>query len=53
VQAENIETMLADDTDLEWYGVSETAEVAGQTLAEANIRDEPGVSSSPFSAAKS
>ncbi len=52
VQVKQVETMLSDDTYLEWYGVSETAEVAGQTLAEANIRDRTGSPSSPFSAAR-
>jgi len=36
--------MLSDDTYLEWYGVAEEAEVAGQSLAEANIRERTGVS---------
>ncbi|MGQ3411020.1 cation:proton antiporter regulatory subunit [Natrinema versiforme] len=44
VQAEQVETMLSDDTYLEWYGVAEGAEVAGRSLAEANIRDRTGVS---------
>ncbi|PGF16706.1 potassium transporter TrkA [Natrinema sp. CBA1119] len=44
VQAEQVETMLSDDTYLEWYGVAEEAEVAGQSLAEANIRERTGVS---------
>ncbi|OLZ40036.1 potassium transporter TrkA [Natrinema saccharevitans] len=44
VQAEQVETMLSDDTYLEWYGVAEGADVAGQSLAEANVRDRTGVS---------
>ncbi|PCR89352.1 cation:proton antiporter regulatory subunit [Natrinema ejinorense] len=44
VQAEQVETMLSDDTYLEWYGVAESAEFAGQSLAESNIRDRTGVS---------
>ncbi|WP_226039107.1 TrkA C-terminal domain-containing protein [Natrinema sp. DC36] len=44
VQADQVETMLSEDTYLEWYGVAEGAEVAGQSLAEANIRDRTGVS---------
>ncbi|QLK27234.1 potassium transporter TrkA [Natrinema zhouii] len=44
VQAEQVETMLSDDTYLEWYGVAEGAEVAGQSLAESNIRERTGVS---------
>ncbi|ADB61071.1 TrkA-C domain protein [Haloterrigena turkmenica DSM 5511] len=44
VQAEAVETMLSDDTYLEWYNVSESAEIAGQTLEEADIRNRTGVS---------
>ncbi|MFW5911202.1 MAG: cation:proton antiporter regulatory subunit [Halolamina sp.] len=44
VQAEQVETMLSEDSYIEWYGVSETASVAGQSLAEANIRDRTGAS---------
>ncbi|NUB92470.1 cation:proton antiporter regulatory subunit [Haloterrigena sp. SYSU A558-1] len=44
VQAEAVETMLSDDTYLEWYNVAESAEIAGQTLEEADIRDRTGVS---------
>lgn len=44
VQAEQVETVLSEDTFLEWYGVAEGAEIAGQTLREANVRDRTGVS---------
>ncbi|MFA9417751.1 cation:proton antiporter regulatory subunit [Natrinema sp. HArc-T2] len=44
VQAEAVETMLSDETYLEWYTVTETAEVAGKTLAESDVRDRTGVS---------
>jgi len=44
VQAEAVETMLSDETYLEWYTVTASAEIAGQSLAEANIRDRTGVS---------
>ncbi|AEH35687.1 cation:proton antiporter regulatory subunit [Halopiger xanaduensis] len=44
VQAEAVETMLSDDTFLEWFNVTDTAEIAGQTLEEAAIRERTGVS---------
>ncbi|MFD1564979.1 cation:proton antiporter regulatory subunit [Haloarchaeobius amylolyticus] len=44
VQTEAVETMLSDETYLEWYTVTESAEIAGQNLAEADVRDRTGVS---------
>jgi TrkA domain protein len=44
VQADEVETMLAEDTYLEWYGVAEGADIAGRSLSEANVRDRTGVS---------
>ncbi|WP_254768902.1 cation:proton antiporter regulatory subunit [Salinilacihabitans rarus] len=44
VQTERVETMLSDETFIEWYGVSEDAELAGRTLAEARVRERTGVS---------
>ncbi|GAB3673491.1 cation:proton antiporter regulatory subunit [Halopiger thermotolerans] len=44
VQAEAVETMLSDDTFLEWYNVTEAADIAGQTLEQAAIREQTGVS---------
>ncbi|WP_339103318.1 TrkA C-terminal domain-containing protein [Haloterrigena salinisoli] len=44
VQAEAVETMLTDDTYLEWYNVSDAADIAGQTLEEADVRNRTGVS---------
>ncbi|WP_049981470.1 cation:proton antiporter regulatory subunit [Halolamina rubra] len=44
VQSEQGETVLSDDTYIEWYSVSETADVAGKTLAAADIRGRTGVS---------
>ena len=44
VQAEAVETMLTDETYLEWYTVTESAEIAGKSLSEADIRDRTGVS---------
>ncbi|WP_254531415.1 cation:proton antiporter regulatory subunit [Natrinema gelatinilyticum] len=44
VQTEQVETMLGDETYLEWYGVTDESDFAGQRLAEANIRERTGVS---------
>jgi TrkA domain protein len=44
VQTDRIETMLAEGTFLEWYGVEETAELAGTTIADANVRQRTGAS---------
>ncbi|WP_265112341.1 cation:proton antiporter regulatory subunit [Halosolutus halophilus] len=44
VQTEQVETMLSDETYLEWYGVTENAEIAGQSLAKARVRERTGVS---------
>ncbi|WP_049924699.1 cation:proton antiporter regulatory subunit [Halopiger djelfimassiliensis] len=44
VQAEAVETMLSDDTFLEWYNVTETADIAGQSLEGARVRERTGVS---------
>ncbi len=44
VETEQVETMLGDDTFLEWYSVTETAELAGQSIADARIRQRTGVS---------
>ena len=44
VQSEQVETMLAEGTYLEWYNVDERSEIAGQTLEEARIRERMGVS---------
>jgi TrkA domain protein len=44
IEADDVETVLSGDTYIEWYKVSETAEIAGQTLSEADIRDRTGVS---------
>ena len=44
VQADAVETMLSDDTYLEWYNVTESADIAGKTLEEADVRDRTGVS---------
>ena len=44
VQTEQVETMLGDETYLEWYGVTEAAEIAGKTLGDAQIRERTGVS---------
>lgn len=44
VQADRVATMLAEGTFLEWYDVEPGAELAGQTLADARIRERTGVS---------
>lgn len=44
VRTDRVETMLADETFLEWYTVQAGAELAGQTLAEAQVRQRTGVS---------
>lgn len=44
VETERVETMLSEETFLEWYDVADDAEIVGQTLAGANIRERTGVS---------
>lgn len=44
VQADSVETMLTEGTFLEWFSVNEGADLAGQTLANARVRDRTGVS---------
>lgn len=44
VQSERVATMLAEETFLEWYDVDVGADIAGQTLAEARLRERTGVS---------
>ena len=44
VQSEQVETMLAEGTFLEWYNVDDRSEIAGQTLADARVRERTGVS---------
>lgn len=44
VQTEQVETMLAEGTFLEWYNVEDGADLAGQTLADARVRERTGVS---------
>ncbi|MFC4542258.1 cation:proton antiporter regulatory subunit [Halosolutus amylolyticus] len=44
VQTEEVETLLAEDTFIEWYSVTEDAEIAGQSIADARIRERTGVS---------
>ena len=43
VQTEEMETVLSDDTYIEWYEIDEGVEVAGRTLAELNVRRRTGV----------
>ncbi|WP_121744548.1 cation:proton antiporter regulatory subunit [Natronorubrum halophilum] len=44
VQTDRVETMLSDNTFIEWYGVTEAAEIAGQTIGDARIRERVGIS---------
>lgn len=44
VESSRVETMLSDETFLEWYNVTADADIVGQTLAESAIRDRFGVS---------
>jgi TrkA domain protein len=44
VQSEQVETMLAEGTFLEWYNVDDESEIVGQTLADARVRERTGVS---------
>ncbi|MFW6384971.1 MAG: cation:proton antiporter regulatory subunit [Halodesulfurarchaeum sp.] len=44
VQSERVQTMLADETFLEWYSVDDGAEIVGQSLTDAKIRERTGVS---------
>lgn len=44
IQTERVQTMLAEGTFLEWYNVDAGSEIAGQTLADARVRERTGVS---------
>ncbi|WP_312906985.1 cation:proton antiporter regulatory subunit [Natronosalvus caseinilyticus] len=44
VQSERVETMLTDETFIEWYNLDPASELVGQTIAEAQIRERTGVS---------
>lgn len=44
VESEDVQTTLGEGTCLDWYDVEEGAELAGQTLAEARVRQRTGVS---------
>lgn len=44
VQSERVETLLAEGILLEWYSVDDGADIVGQTLADARIRERTGVS---------
>lgn len=44
IQTERVQTMLAEGTFLEWYNVDEGSEIAGKTLADAQVRERTGVS---------
>jgi TrkA domain protein len=44
VQADRVATMLAEGTFIEWYDVDPEAELVGQSLAEARVRERTGAS---------
>ncbi|AGB16680.1 putative regulatory ligand binding protein, C-terminal domain of K+ channels like protein [Halovivax ruber XH-70] len=44
VETEQVETLLSDETLIEWYNVDDGAELVGQSLADANVRERTGVS---------
>ncbi|MFC4988130.1 MULTISPECIES: cation:proton antiporter regulatory subunit [Saliphagus] len=44
VTSDRVETMLSEETFLEWYNVAPNAELAGRSLGEVNVREETGVS---------
>ncbi len=44
VTSDRVETMLSEETFLEWYNVAPNAALAGRSLGEANVREETGVS---------
>lgn len=44
IQSDRVETMLAEGSLLEWYTVADDAELAGETLADARVRERVGVS---------
>ncbi|WP_252699239.1 cation:proton antiporter regulatory subunit [Natronosalvus vescus] len=44
IQSDRVETMLADETFIEWYNLSSESELTGKTLADSGVRDRTGVS---------
>jgi TrkA domain protein len=44
VETDRVETMLADDTLLQWFRIDANADLVGQTLAEAALRERTGIS---------
>ncbi|AHF99818.1 potassium transporter TrkA [Halostagnicola larsenii XH-48] len=44
VQTNRVETMLSDETFIEWYGVPAGSDIVGQAIADAQIRERTGVS---------
>ncbi|MFP9060421.1 cation:proton antiporter regulatory subunit [Natrialbaceae archaeon A-chndr2] len=44
VQSKRVETMLADETFIEWYTLASGSPLAGKSLQESNVREETGVS---------
>ncbi|MFC3958548.1 cation:proton antiporter regulatory subunit [Halovivax cerinus] len=44
VETKQVETLLSDETLIEWYNVDDDAELVGQSLAESRVRERTGVS---------
>ena len=44
IRTETIDTVLSDDTLIEWVNVTDTSPLVGETLAETRLRQELGVS---------
>lgn len=44
VQTDRVETMLSDETFIEWYNVDENAEITGNSIGDAKVRERTGVS---------
>lgn len=44
VTSDRVETMLSDETAIEWYNLTDASTLVGQRIADAQIREEFGVS---------
>ncbi|APW98828.1 potassium transporter TrkA [Halobiforma lacisalsi AJ5] len=44
VRTDRVETMLSDETFIEWYGVDDDAQLAGVSIGDAEVRERTGVS---------
>ncbi|MCU4974801.1 potassium transporter TrkA [Halobacteria archaeon AArc-m2/3/4] len=43
VKSDQVETMLSDETFIEWFNVASDSELVGQSIGDANIRERVGV----------